>query len=165
MAVAGQASQPPARKMVKDPYANYRFAVKIGEADVHNSVCGFSEASGLGIETEVETFREGGNNLQEIQLAGPAKFPAKLVLKRGLAENHLWSWYTKIMKGEIQRKTVTIILQNYDGEAKWRWIFSKACPVKWTGPEFRAGTAEIAFEAIELVHEGLQSEGKGSGPV
>jgi phage tail-like protein len=68
------------------------------------------------------------------------------------------------MKGKIQRKTVTIILQNYGGEEKWQWIFSQACPVKWTGPEFRAGTADVAFEAIELVHKGLQSEGQGSGP-
>lgn len=153
------------REITKDPYASYRFAVKIGEADLDDPVCGFSEASGLTIETEVETFREGGNNLQEIQLPGPAKFPSKLVLKRGLAQNQLWSWYTDAMKGKIQRKTVTIILQNYEGQGKWQWIFSQACPVKWTGPEFRAAQAEVAFEAIELVHKGLQSEGKGSGPV
>jgi len=156
--------RPPSRKIVKDPYASFRFAVKIGEAKPDETVCGFSEASGLAIETDVETFREGGLNTHEIQLAGPSKFPSKLVLKRGLAEKHLWSWYLDIMKGKIQRKTVTIILQNYGGEEKWQWIFSQACPVKWTGPEFRAGAADVAFEAIELVHKGLQSEGQGSGP-
>jgi phage tail-like protein len=162
MAAGGQPAQ--SRDIIQDPYASYRFAVKIGEANPDEKVCGFSEASGLAIETDVETFREGGNNFQEVQLPGPAKFPSKLVLKRGLAEKHLWSWYLDIMKGKIQRKTVTIILQNYGGQEKWQWIFNQACPVKWTGPEFRAGTAEVAFEAIELVHKGLQSEGQGSGP-
>jgi hypothetical protein len=30
------------------------------------------------------------------------------------------------------------------------------CPVKWTGPKFHAGTAEVAFETIELIHKGLK---------
>jgi len=30
------------------------------------------------------------------------------------------------------------------------------CPVKWTGPQFKAGSAEVAFETIELIHKGLK---------
>jgi phage tail-like protein len=161
MAVGGPPT--PGREIIKDPYASYRFAVVIGNAKADEKVCGFSEATGLAIETDVETFREGGVNTHEIQLAGPSKFPSKLVLKRGLAEGELWSWYQDVMKGKIERKTVTIVLQDYGGQAKWQWVFSKACPVKWSGPEFRAGSAEVAFESIELVHRGLASEGTTSG--
>jgi len=120
-------------------------------------VSGFSEVTGLTFETEVETFREGGVNAHEWQLAGPTKFPSRLVLKRGLADaDALWSWYRDVMNGSIVRKNVTIVLLNHAGEEKWRWVFRGACPVKWSGPEFRAGTAEIAFESIELVHNGLE---------
>ena len=45
--------------------------------------------------------------------------------------------------------------RNHPDKARWRWVFRDACPVKWSGPEFRAGTAEVAFESIELVHKGL----------
>ena len=118
---------------------------------------GFSEASGLAIETAVETFREGGENTHEIELAGPSKFASKLTLKRGLADaDALWSWYQDVMSGLIKRKNVTITLLNHAGEEKWRWVISKACPVKWSGPEFKAGTADVAFESIELVHRGLE---------
>ena len=151
------------RGLDKDPFASFRFAVKIGNADPADRVCGFSEASGLAVETDVETFREGGVNTHEIQLAGPSKFPSKLVLKRGLAEAELWSWYQDVMRGKVERKTVTVILQNYGGQAVWQWVFSRACPVKWSGPEFRAGTAEVAFESIELVHRGLDAGGTSSG--
>jgi phage tail-like protein len=153
------------RGLDQDPFASFRFAVKIGDADVdlEARVCGFSEASGLVLETEVETLREGGVNTHEIQLAGPSKFPSRLVLKRGLAEAQLWSWYRDVMRGKVERKKVTVILQDYDGQPKWQWVFSLACPVKWSGPEFRASTAEIAFESIELIHRGLDAEGKGSG--
>jgi hypothetical protein len=35
------------------------------------------------------------------------------------------------------------------------WDFKKAFPVKWTGPELRAASGEVAFESIELAHRGL----------
>lgn len=142
----------PARGIDKDPYLSFRFRAEIDSL----VVSGFNEVTGLTFETNVETFREGGVNAQEWQLAGPTKFPSKLVLKRGLADaDALWSWYQDVMNGRIRRKNVTIILLNYADEEKWRWVFLKACPVKWTGPEFRAHTAAVAFESVELVHQGL----------
>src|SRR6266508_1323877 len=151
------------RALDEDPFGAFRFAVRIGDANKDDRVCGFSEGSGLTIETDVETIREGGVNTHEIQLAGPSKFPARLVLKRGLAEVEVWSWYQDGVGGRGERKTVTVVLQNYRGQKEWQWVFSKACPVKWTGPDFRAGTAEVAFEAIELIHKGLDAGGTSSG--
>src|SRR5215475_618447 len=121
----------PSRALGEDPFGAFRFAVRIGDVDNDDArVCGFSEASGLTMETDVETIREGGVNTHEIQLAGPSRFPARLVLKRGLAEVELWSWYQDVVRGKVDRKTVTIVLQNYAGQKKWQWVFSKACPVK-----------------------------------
>lgn len=149
MATAGES----ARGIDRDPYVSFRFKAEIDSLQVS----GFSEATGLAFETDVETFREGGVNLYERQLPGPAKAAARLVLKRGLANaDALWSWYQDVMNGRIKRKNITITLLDHAGEEKWRWVFSKACPVKWSGPEFRAGTAEVAFESIELVHLGLE---------
>lgn len=143
----------PARGIDKDPYLSFRFKAEIDSL----LVSGFSEVTGLTFESEVETFREGGVNSSERQLAGPTKFPSKLILKRGLADaDALWSWYQDVRNGRITRKNVTIMLLNHAGEEKWRWVFRQACPVKWSGPDFRAGTAEVAFESIELVHQGLE---------
>lgn len=144
--------RPPSRGVGTDPYISFRFKVEIDSLEVS----GFNEVTGLAAETNVESFHEGGLNSHERQLAGPTKFPTKLILKRGLADTEaLWSWYQKVMAGRIERKQVTIVLQDHAGDEKWRWAFQKACPVKWSGPDFRAGTAEVAFESIELIHEGL----------
>jgi phage tail-like protein len=145
------------RDIGNDPFASFRF-----QAEIDNLVVsGFSEVSGLVIETEVESFREGGVNTRDWQLAGPAKFPTKLTLKRGLADaNALWTWYRDIMAGRIKRKQVTIILMDYAGNEKWRWVFQKACPVKWSGPELRSKSTEIAFESIELIHKGILADDK-----
>ena len=106
-----------------DPFASFCFQAEIDS----KKVSGFSEVSGLTIETEVETFREGGVNTQNWQLPGPAKFPTRLTLKRGLAnKDALWSWYRNIMAGRIERKQVTIILMDNGGDEKWQWVFDKA---------------------------------------
>jgi phage tail-like protein len=147
----------------KDPYSAFQFKVWIDDKEV----AGFSEVSGLAFEAEVETFREGGVNDREQQRAGPAKFPSRLVLKRGIGDlKYLWSWYQDVTKGKIARRKVTIVLNAGKGKdpMQWtahetapptQWIFKEACPVKWTGPELRANTSAIAFEAVELIHRGL----------
>ena len=148
----------------KDPYTSFRFSAEIDGL----TVMGFTEVTGLSLESNVETFREGGVNLHEHQLTGPTKFPARLILKHGLAdENALWEWFTRVIKGQIARKNVTINLLEManDEQHTWQWVFRQACPVKWTGPDFRAGAAEIGFESIELVHRGLQSGGPKRQPV
>lgn len=142
---------PPGERL-RDPYLSFRFKVEIKQL----MVGGFTEASGLGFETQVETFREGGDNLYEQQLAGPTKNPSRLTLKRGLGDRDaLWSWYQRVIQGRIQRMDISVLLldRSIDKELM-RWNFLKACPVKWTGPDLRAGTAEVAFESIEFIHNG-----------
>jgi phage tail-like protein len=137
----------------KDPYLSYRFKVEISSVQAG----GFNEVSGLTFENEVETFREGGRNDHDWQLAGPAKFP-RLVLKRGVADvDDMWKWYLKVRSGVIRRQQVKIVLMDTEGNEKRGWIFSRACPVKWTGPTLQAGTNQVAFETVELVHAGVQT--------
>lgn len=138
--------------MKDDPYGAFNFKVVIAQV----VSAGFAEASGLVLETEVETFREGGWNSIERQLTGPVKFPSKVVLKRGVAdEQDLWDWYQQVARGDVQRKEVAVVQLDSLGEELRKWTFRDACPTKWTGPDFKAQTASVAFETIELVHRGL----------
>lgn len=144
----------PGRSIIKDPYLSFRFNVTI-EGGV---VAGFNEVSGLSFETEVEKFREGGFNTHERHLVGPTKCPDRLILKRGLSSNELWIWYKDVLAGQLARKEqLTITLRDYSGTDvhELEWVFVQVCPVKWTGPQFKAGSAEVAFETIELIHKGL----------
>ena len=135
-----------------DPYLAFNFCVEIDQV----VSAGFAEASGLVVETEVETFREGGWNSVERQLTGAAKFPSRIVLKRGLADpQDLWKWYQQVARGDVQRKQITIVQLDYNGNPTGRWAFREACPTKWTGPELKAQTSGVAFETIEFVHRGL----------
>ena len=135
-----------------DPYRDFNFFVEIEGI----LVGGFREVSGLQVETEVEDYREGGCNEYTHKLAGPTRYPANLVLKRGIIElETLWTWHQSVSDGQIQRRNGTVyLLDNLRAPVMW-WDFRDAYPVKWTGPDFKADSNNVAIETIELVHRGI----------
>lgn len=135
-----------------DPYLSFNFLVEI-EGLV---VGGFSEVTGLQVETVIETYREGGLNEYEHKLAGPTRYPSNLILKRGLTDiETLWSWHQDVTQGKIERKNGTIyLLDRMRLPAMW-WDLLEAYPVKWMGPELRADSNTVAVETVELVHRGI----------
>ena len=58
-------------------------------------------------------------------------------------------------QGTINRKNGTIYLLDKMRIPVMYWNFKEAYPVKYTGPDFRADSANVAFESVELTHRGL----------
>jgi phage tail-like protein len=136
----------------RGPYTAFRFLVEIKGIIVG----GFTEVTGLDMEMELESYREGGENGFIHQLPGAMRYPSHLVLKRGLSDaDSFWRWYRNAANGRIERRNGSIILQDPTGDEVWRWNFVDAYPVRWTGPQLRASSAEIAIETLELAHRGL----------
>ena len=135
-----------------DPYMSFNFLVEIEGL----LVGGFSEVSGLQVETEVQEYREGGVNEYMHKLAGPTRYPSHLILKRGLTDiETLWSWHQDVVQGPVKRRNGTIyLLDRRRLPAMW-WDFIEAYPVKWSGPELRADSNTVAVETVELVHRGI----------
>jgi phage tail-like protein len=139
-----------------DPFLSFSFLVEIDGLVLG----GFSEVTGLQTELEVLDYREGGMNEYVHKVAGPARYPANLVLRRGLTDARaLWEWQHAAATGSVERKSGSIVLLSDAGEEVWRWNFVDAYPVRWTGPELRAGSATVAVEALELAHRGLAAAG------
>jgi len=135
-----------------DPYMAFNYLVEI-EGLV---VGGFTEVTGLQIETVIETYREGGLNEYEHKLAGPTRYPSNLILKHGLTDiETLWSWHQDVTQGNVTRKNGTIYLLDRRRLSAMWWDFMEAYPVKWVGPELRASSNIVAVETVELVHRGL----------
>jgi phage tail-like protein len=135
-----------------DPVLSFNFSVEISGL----IVAAFNDVTGLQAEIEVNEYREGGVNGYIHKRAGPARYPANLVLKKGITDSReLWSWYCQVLQGTIQRKSLDLVLMDSSGTEQRRWTFQNAYPVKWAGPDFKAGSSEVAIEAMELAHEGL----------
>ncbi len=138
-----------------DPYQVFNFLIEIQGI----LVGGFSECTGLQVETEIQEYREGGLNQYVHRFIGPTKNPP-LILKHGITQiDTLWQWHQDVTQGinpnKIERRNGTIYLLDKKRIPVMWWDFKEAFPYKWTGPEFRADSGNVAFETIELAHRGL----------
>ena len=154
-----------------DPVLAYRFVLELGFVQV----AGFNECSGLTLETKVFEYKEGGRN------HGPLKFPeigsvGNILLKKGIVPGAhttaLFKWHQDVMQGDFDEannpnkrkaspdedidKRCSILLQDEAGQEVRRWKLVRAFPVKWTGPELKATSSDVAFESLELACEGLE---------
>ena len=123
----------------------------------HREVGYFTEVTGLSAEIEVMSFNEGGRNDYVHKLPTRMKHP-NLVLKRGVTKTQdLQDWFLDSWMGP-QRKAVSLTMISEAGTAIRGWSVAQAYPVKWTGPNFNAGQATAAVEAIEIAHDGVKAE-------
>ncbi len=134
-----------------DPFGAYNFHVEIDGMIVG----GFSEVSGLSMETKIKRVREGGTNDFEHAFVEGTTSP-DLLLKRGMSDvDALLGWYHDVIRGRIRRKNGTIYLQGKNGAVLTWWDFKEAIPFKWEGPALNAESGAIATESISLAHHGL----------
>jgi phage tail-like protein len=135
----------------QDAYASCRFYVQLdGKTEAL-----FTEVSGLQVEVTAQQLEEGGNNGFVHSLPGRVKV-ANVTLKRGMTRsNEFLKWLMEVASGKITRRNVTVVMFDTSYQAMLRWNFSKAYPVKWSGPQFTAGSSQAAVESLELAHEGL----------
>lgn len=132
-----------------DPYGAYNFHVEIQGLVAG----GFSEVSGLSMETGVETFREGGVNEFEYKLPKGTSY-SNLVLKRGLIDvDLLWGWYQNVIEGKIQRRNLTIFLLDHQGLPAMWWDIFKAYPIQWEGPSLDASSSTVAVQQLTIVYQ------------
>jgi phage tail-like protein len=135
-----------------DPLQGFRFKVEIQGLIVG----GFAEASGFSVETQMEEIREGGVNFFVHRIPKETRYQ-NLVLKRGLAlSTELSDWYTNVVNGTVKRQNVNVVLLDTSGNETWCMSFRDAYPVKWIGSEFKADSAAIAIETLELAHHGFE---------
>jgi phage tail-like protein len=118
-------------------------------------VAGFSECSGLELALDIEEYKEGGNNGTVLRLPTRAKW-TNLKLKRGVAlSDDLWLWHYGFVQGTVSRRDGVVTLQDEQQNPVKVWSFKRGLPVKWTGPSLNATQSQVAFEEIEIAHEGL----------
>lgn len=135
----------------KDPFVAFRFQVRIDDL----SVAGFSECTGLQLETEVQDYSEGGVNTHLLKFPTRTK-QVNLVLKRGIVDREMWNWYWDLTQGVVKRRTVSVVVHDPSGATDvMSWEFQEAFPSKWTGPELNATQNNVAVETVELVHSGF----------
>jgi len=139
------------------PLPGFHFIVDWGGTRI-----GFTEVSGLAVETEVIEYREGSStSYNKRKLPGLTKYP-NITLKRGvfLGDFEMYDWWKNTVffqegAGKF-RRDISIRLLDEEHQPVISWLLQKAWPCKVEFADLKADANEILIETMELVHEGLR---------
>jgi phage tail-like protein len=119
----------------------------------------FQSVSGLSVEYDMESFKEGGENRFEHKLPIRTKY-ADLSFKRGMLNgSEVVAW----MKDAFQNRTfktalVHIKLLNENHEPLKTWHVYNAWPKKWSVSDFNAQENAIVVETLDLSYSFFTTE-------
>jgi phage tail-like protein len=119
----------------------------------NNNDSRFQSVSGLNVEYDTESIKEGGQNHYEHKLPTRSKF-SDLVLKRGmLTDSEVISWCRKaLFDREFTPAQIIVTLLNPKHESLKTWKINNAWPRKWSVSDFNAGENSIVVETLELCY-------------
>lgn len=134
------------------PLTKFHFSVDWGGTKI-----GFTEVTGLDVETEVIEYRQGASpEFSKIKIPGMDKF-SNITLKRGIFknDNEFYTWWKSVHVDDQVRRDITISLLDNNHSPVLVWVVKNAWPTKITGTDLKADGNEVAIETMELTHEGL----------
>lgn len=137
------------------PLPKFHFQVDWGGKRI-----GFTEVSGLNVETQAIEYREGNMpQYNKLQMPGMQKY-GPITMKRGTVkgDNEFFTWWNTVALNTIERRDLTISLLNEKHEPVVVWKVNRAWPTKATSTDLKSDGNEVAIETIEIVHEGLTIE-------
>ncbi len=149
---------------IEVPFTTFRFSVEISVSGVSTQLCeaSFSECDGLEMTMEPKTIREGGNNSQQIHLAGPVSY-GQLSLKRGMTSNFdLWDWFARVLQpGQKGLRADAVVKMWASDDTEGRkvqvsFVLTRCLPVKLKAPSLNAKDGLIAIEEMQIAYETLE---------
>ena len=140
----------------------FHFAVEFsGLGQTDQSVdARFQSVSGLDVQFQTETIKEGGENRFEHVVPGRKRY-SNLILKRGLLSPSSASVVTGWCKNAFDQLFLEVIqpiqpidlvvnLLNEEHNVLMMWEVKHAWPVKWAFGELNAERSEVLLETLEL---------------
>jgi phage tail-like protein len=144
--------------MATYPLPKFHFSVEWGGTRI-----GFSEVSGLNVETKVIEYRDGiSPEYSKIKMPGMMEYP-NITLKRGTfaGDNEFYAWLNTVSLNTVERRDITISLLNEKHEPTVVWKVRNAFPVKVQSTDLKSDGNEVAIETLEIAHEGLSMQNGG----
>jgi len=113
----------------------------------------FQTVSGLSVEYDYESFKEGGENRFEHKLPVRTRY-ADMVLKRGmLTDSRVIRWFlTAFRDRSFSPADINVILMNEAGDPLRTWNVAHAIPKKWMVSDLNANESSVVIETMELTY-------------
>lgn len=135
-----------------EPFIKYRFIVEI-DGIVQAS---FLEVEGLNVTVEVIEYREGADPTSAMLMPGLPHY-GPLILRNGLTKNNeLLDWMEKTVGGRLERKNLSVVILNAEGNEIARYNVWNAWPSRWSlGKLDSLGVGPI-IEELVIQYEGFE---------
>lgn len=113
----------------------------------------FQTVSGLTVEYDTESFKEGGENRFEHKLPVRSKYP-DLSLKRGmLTDSKVIEWCRDALQNrQFRPAQINVILLNEQHEPLKTWSIYNAWPKKWSISDFNAQDNSLVVETLDICY-------------
>ena len=133
------------------PLVGFHFRVEFQDLDKEEIDIRFQSVTGLSIDIQTESFKEGGEHRFEHVLPIRTKY-GSLVLKRGMTKSSkLIEWCNDAFQSlVIYPKNVLVHLLNEEHEPVVTWNIVHAWPKKWSVSDFNAEKGGLVIETLEL---------------
>lgn len=141
------------------PIPVFYYRVTIDGDDSH----AFSEVSGLSIEYETITYRDGMSYKDGAKYMPGLSTPVNLSLKKGIVrkDSYLFSWISTVKLNTVTKRDIRIDLLDETGTAVVSWTAINAFPKKLDAPSFNAASNEVAIESLDLMANDLKIDYPG----
>ena len=142
------------------PPVGFHFCVKgLG----NDNDIAFQSVSGLNIQLQTETYKEGGENRFEHTLPVRTKY-SDLVLKRGVIvpgqKSALSQWFHDLLHNfKFVGRDLTVELRDEKGNPLMVWNVINALPKNWKFNDLNAERGEIFIETMELSYNYFEISG------
>ncbi|MEO6834255.1 MAG: phage tail protein [Chitinophagaceae bacterium] len=135
------------------PPVGFHFSVEFVGIGNSNDVR-FQTVSGLSVEYDTESFKEGGENRFEHKLPVRSKFP-DLSLKRGmLMDSQVIQWLKDALFNRVFAPAqINVKLLNEEHQPLRTWSCFNAWPKKWAVSDLNAQENSIVIESLDLVYD------------
>ncbi len=129
-------------------YYRVEFGISQKLADVR-----YQSVSGLSVEYEYESFKEGGENRFEHKLPVRTRY-SDLILKRGmLTDSSVINWFNRAFRDrQFEPTDINVFLLNEKGDLLKTWKVAHAIPKKWLISDLNSTENAIVIETLELTY-------------
>lgn len=136
------------------PPVGFHFSVNFKNLTGNENDYLFQSVSGLNVELETETIKEGGENRFTHSLPVRSKYP-NLVLKRGmLTGSEIIKWCLDAFNNlEIKPINIQVSMLNPEHNPLVTWDITHVWPVKWNISDMNAEESKVMVETIELYYQ------------
>jgi phage tail-like protein len=137
-----------------DPAVSIRFHLHLDQKNIG----WWNSFEGLGMETAIKQYEEGGNNAWVHQLPTRLKY-TNVKLSRPINEDSgkVAVWFMAISQKVVRGTTASILAVDGGGKIIAQWNLNDVVPVRWTGPSFSVESPKVATESLELAFHGFLS--------